>query len=319
MPDNSKHDSRSGRLRSILSGRPSTSFSNPDTAGQEFDSITHDVTPAVTRESFQRVRFSIEVDSVGITPQAARRGTTLLSENALRSALGPGLEAIHSNEPEEPVATPMPRKRNRGYSLRRQLFSRNAEQDQYSDGRLDPGEGAAKIDLPDSMEMGMLAMSPTPPEFTKPLPDELAGIGAQESRPRFMSSSMDARLQRAAVGWSDLKKTVMRTHELPPTKEGRKIPLDAERVDLLMDERTGYQYVNNTVRNTPSDAIRTADERRYEAVDTLFGTFCPSSCFTSFRSLRICECCCTGLAKAALTFPSYFLCVSILQMIPSES
>jgi phospholipid-translocating ATPase len=45
-------------------------------------------------------------------------------------------------------------------------------------------------------------------------------------------------------------KTVLRISELPPSKDGRKIDLNAMRKSALIDERTGKEYIGNTIRSS---------------------------------------------------------------------
>lgn len=47
-----------------------------------------------------------------------------------------------------------------------------------------------------------------------------------------------------------IKKKVLRINEIPPSKDGRHIPLIHLGKDLLLDERTGRHYVNNTIRSS---------------------------------------------------------------------
>ena len=95
------------------------------------------------RESFQRVRFSIEGETS--RPPPSRRGSSTALPDAVLRTLGPGLEAIRSHEADGPESAPPPptRKRGRGYSLRRQLFSRNVEQEQADEERENAAAAAA--------------------------------------------------------------------------------------------------------------------------------------------------------------------------------
>ena len=80
---------------------------------------------------------------------------------------------------------------------------------------------------------------------------------------------------------------VLRIQEIPPSKDGRHIDLDASRKKSLIDERTNKPYMGNTIRSS-----------RYTAWN-----FLPRQLFAQFSKLA----------------NFYFLCVSILQMIPNLS
>lgn len=97
----------------------------------------------------------------------------------------------------------------------------------------------------------------------------------------------NAHLKRIQAGYHKLRKIILRIQEIPPSKDGRHIPLDASRKKALIDERTGRPYVENWIRSS-----------RYSAWN-----FVPRQLFAQFSKLA----------------NFYFLVVSILQMIPSKS
>ncbi|KAH7113852.1 hypothetical protein B0J11DRAFT_445923, partial [Dendryphion nanum] len=83
------------------------------------------------------------------------------------------------------------------------------------------------------------------------------------------------------------KKFILRIKDIPPSKDGRHIDLDPSRKIPLMDERTNQPYTSNWIRST-----------RYSAWN-----FLPRQLVAQFSKLA----------------NFYFLCVSILQMIPGLS
>lgn len=89
------------------------------------------------------------------------------------------------------------------------------------------------------------------------------------------------------AAYNNARKFVLRIHDIPPTKDGRHIDLDASRKTTLFDERTGKAYITNYIRSS-----------RYTAWN-----FVPRQLFAQFSKLA----------------NFYFLCVSILQMIPGLS
>ena len=94
-------------------------------------------------------------------------------------------------------------------------------------------------------------------------------------------------LSRLRAMKEGIRKKILRVHEVPLSKDGRHIHVDRDRREPLIDERTGRRYVKNTVTS-----------RRY----TLYN-FVPRQLFAQFSKLA----------------NFYFLCVSILQMIPGLS
>jgi phospholipid-translocating ATPase len=80
---------------------------------------------------------------------------------------------------------------------------------------------------------------------------------------------------------------ILRQEQLPPSKDGRHIPLDLYREDVLIDERRGRPYVSNAIRTS-----------RYTLYD-----FLPKQIIFQFSRLA----------------NFYLLCVGIPQMIPGLS
>ena len=94
-------------------------------------------------------------------------------------------------------------------------------------------------------------------------------------------------LSRLRAAKERIRRKILRIQEIPPSKDGRHIGVDLIRQAPLTDERTGRAYVKNTITSS-----------RY----TLYN-FIPRQLFAQFSKLA----------------NFYFLCVSILQMIPGLS
>lgn len=94
-------------------------------------------------------------------------------------------------------------------------------------------------------------------------------------------------LSRLRAAKESIHKKILRTPEIPASKDGRHIVLDHDRREPLVDERTGRAYVKNSITSS-----------RY----TLYN-FIPRQLFAQFSKLA----------------NFYFLCVSLLQMIPNLS
>ena len=210
---------------------------------------------------------------------------------------------------QPPSKSPIsPRTRDRGFSLRRSLLARNFPgQQQASNGtviELDPirgsssqqelkGPGAgndahakkssASVSVSPPIEH-IESTGPDQPSMKKPngpisLPNYEDWVKRNPAPKRFVS--------RLKAIKENLRKTLLRIHDLPPSKNGRHIPMDLTRKKPLIDERRGHEYINNTIRSS-----------RY----TLYN-FVPRQLFAQFSKLA----------------NFYFLCVSILQMIPGLS
>lgn len=94
-------------------------------------------------------------------------------------------------------------------------------------------------------------------------------------------------LSRFRAAKERVRKNLLRIRENPPSKDGRHVDVDPNRREPLIDERTGRRYINNAITSS-----------RY----TLYNFF-PRQLFAQFSKLA----------------NFYFLCVSILQMIPGLS
>ena len=58
-------------------------------------------------------------------------------------------------------------------------------------------------------------------------------------------------VQKASLWYKEyIFRRILRQHEVPPTKDGRHIDLDASRDIPLIDERTGKEYINNAIRSS---------------------------------------------------------------------
>ncbi|KFY76639.1 hypothetical protein V499_03770 [Pseudogymnoascus sp. VKM F-103] len=203
-----------------------------------------------------------------------------------------------------PALSPIsPTGRDRGYSLRRALFTR--------------GVVATKdIELAESGP-------PQPPQDGYPFPptaapieekkedtrSEVAAAPAadlppiQESKSNFMTDSLPNYsqwvIQQRKHGliskvetnckktYKELRKRILRIQDIPPSKDGRHIYLDPSRRRPCMDERTNKDYIGNSIRSS-----------RY----TLWN-FLPRQLLFQFGKIA----------------NFYFLIISILQMIPGLS
>jgi phospholipid-translocating ATPase len=210
-----------------------------------------------------------------------------------------------------PVSPLSPSGRSRGYSLRRAIFSKNMPNKPAEDGSIielqetgGSSSQSAGRGVPTGSSVPALGKKSTESVVhvtelsevsslsTLQLPDrKKAGKGlsglphyerwAERRKPR------NSPFEKLKEGYQNLRKTIFRIQDLPPSKDGRQIELDASRKKKLVDERTGKDYVNNFIRSC-----------RYTVWN-----FLPRQLFAQFSKLA----------------NFYFLCVSILQMIPGLS
>lgn len=201
--------------------------------------------------------------------------------------------------------------RARGYSLRSSLFRRNVENPADSPGavielqdagasssQVSPtpsGSGQPKKTSADGTSVNVEQAEVSPPRGYADMPkgaDEKAALRGISALPNYelwvnAKESRKSLIKRVKENAEKLRKIVLRIQEIPPSKDGRHIDLDASRKKTLIDERTGKPYVPNTIRSS-----------RYNAWN-----FLPRQLIAQFSKLA----------------NFYFLCVSILQMIPGLS
>lgn len=196
----------------------------------------------------------------------------------------------------------IPRTRDRGFSLRRTIFARHINEKAQATGselELQPGLHFEEQQRP--LHPGMEAQSDKKPRTS------FAVVPVQEdpkqSKPtkkqnltsflphydtwvkdRAAQSNILTKLERAC---EKAVKFILRIHDIPPSKDGRHLQLDACRKQPLIDERTGRVYMGNTIRSS-----------KYTVWN-----FLPRQLFAQFSKLA----------------NFYFLSVSILQMIPGLS
>ena len=195
------------------------------------------------------------------------------------------------------AASPVsPRSRDRGFSLRRSIMTRtvNGQQQNYSPSTAHSA-GSSVIDTlaeqsgrsgDDKKSVQTIPKTSTS-KSGAPSFDDLSSLPNYET---WLQASRGARskIQRRLRNLSKaIHKKVLRYQELPPSKNGRHIFLDTNRRKPLIDERRGHEYINNMVISC-----------RY----TIYN-FLPRQLFAQFSKLA----------------NFYFLCVSILQMIPGLS
>ncbi|KAH7049461.1 hypothetical protein B0J12DRAFT_574424 [Macrophomina phaseolina] len=263
-------ESGHGNDRPAPAGRAMGHLERPEAPSLAVDTASANAAEAVTARSPGPVRSPVSSPSTA-TPQTARSRLSPLS----------------------------PSGRSRGYSLRSSLFRRNVEAPSGSPDAVielqDAGASSSQKSSDDAVSVNVRQSEVSPPreyaEMSKDS-DEKAALKGISALPNYQSwiSRKERQTSFAKVvkeNAEKLRKFILRIQEIPPSKDGRHIDLDASRKKNLIDERTGNPYVPNTIRSS-----------RYNAWN-----FLPRQLIAQFSKLA----------------NFYFLCVSILQMIPGLS
>lgn len=276
-----------------------------------------------------RVRFSTEIErspraSVDEPPSVVgdrrpvSRGLTVDTSLAT-SRLGPPVRSPERSAPTSPLspnATFAPisppsagptrsRSRNRGYSLRRTLFTKHIQSQSEEDGaviEMQPGQPPHQVDGPAESRTSSDEKGEVPGEAVVTVEsfsqdDESSSEPLKDGKAFSMTTAHDRWLKRKGAHEALLgrlkdfaeaaRKTVLRIRDIPPSKDGRKIDLNPNRTEPLIDERTGKHYISNSIRSS-----------RYS-----IWSFFPRQLVAQFSKLA----------------NFYFLVIAILQMIPGLS
>lgn len=151
-----------------------------------------------------------------------------------------------------PLTSPTsPRKRNRGYSLHRQLFFRNVQD------RADVGVGIGRSSANDrgielsskdqATELKVEEADHDHPLRKSALPSVASSLPHYTLWARKQSYTLKSQI---GLRCKNARNFLLRINEIPPSKEGRKIPVGTRGGPPLIDERTGKEYISNTIRSS---------------------------------------------------------------------
>ena len=258
------------------------------------------------QESIRHVRKGSATPSLSIDTGAA--STTVPSPNPRQSPLSPrspGSPGLLSGI-KSPLSNPVsPKTRDRGFSLRRSILNRNVHgvaetsdpgiELQEAGSSRNPSISKAGSEGHDTAKKASTSITVTPvDQYVEPSKKPIRFEEAQPtmSLPNYETwlkrqASNSVLLKRLTEVKKEVRKKILGIHDIPPSKDGRQIQLDVHRSKPLIDERRNAEYIDNTIRSC-----------RY----TLWN-FLPRQLFAQFSKLA----------------NFYFLCVSILQMIPGLS
>lgn len=226
-----------------------------------------------------------------------------------------------TNPTSSPRTSPVSRSKEKGYSLRRLILNRNISHRLSGTKNLIPHESQTSEDEPNNFsksgpgtikdtgringvfslrEVDYKTSSTGSSAYDSSGETKSSTMRKESSRQKNIAMSLmqnsllgqlwlkDLSIFRKANLW---RKTILKKFlgptQIPPSKNGRRIEIDATRVSPLIDERTGSEYFGNTIRSS-----------RY----TLWN-FVPRQLFFQFSKLA----------------NAYFLLVSIFQLIPGLS
>ncbi|KAL1969264.1 hypothetical protein VTN77DRAFT_9456 [Rasamsonia byssochlamydoides] len=288
--------------------------------------------PSLNRTSHPKVRFSADLDrvqeglsgtpqNIGFDRRPGSRGLTIDTSVVKRASSplsrSPGTDDDMTTVPLSSALSPLSpqsaastrsRSRNRGYSLRRTLFTKNMlpQSEENGDQVIEMGPSQPAHPSGRAEEKGTVSKEQVQDTIQPVITPESNSQGEadsvvySDSTPLKYISSFTARRNRlhanaaSAIAFARLwafmetvRKTVFRIRDIPPSKAGRQIDLDVNRTEALIDERTGKHYINNSIRSS-----------RYSV-----WSFFPRQLVAQFSKLA----------------NFYFLIVSILQMIPGLS
>jgi phospholipid-translocating ATPase len=227
-------------------------------------------------------------------------------DNGQFQSFGLGRTPASVRSPTSPISAVSPTSRDRGYSLRTGLFRKSIHKDGNRGSMIEledatpsngPSGGATTTrstqpsKKTDGAEVTVVPTSESSQDSSKPKKDRKVAFSSS-ALPNYQSwlhsrSQQSVIRRKIQASTKYLKRVLLRIQDIPPSKDGRRITLDATRKKPLIDERTDKPYVANWIRST-----------RYTAY-----TFLPRQLIAQFSKLA----------------NFYFLCVSILQMIPRLS
>lgn len=263
------------------------------------------------------VRFSEDIEfAEDATPENQQPGLQNLRINttAAQGSSDANSQPIHrTRKAASPVSPASARTRDRGYSLRRSLFTRGiSNQSEHHDIELaeagpsrrgqkqdadrieeEKGKHQTGVSVSPIIEHDLVATASGGGSSTSTYKKgrERTGLG-RVALPNYnvwarKRSRKSALVQQLKSYRKTVLNVIFRRQDTPPSKDGRHIQLDASREEDLIDERTGKGYIGNTIRSS-----------RYTLWD-----FLPRQLFFQFSKLA----------------NAYFLLISILQMIPGLS
>ncbi|KAL8674999.1 MAG: hypothetical protein Q9168_000593 [Polycauliona sp. 1 TL-2023] len=267
-------------------GVPSNQPATGDTT--QFSTGHHYLVPGEWRTSTNSKEQAASAPSLRLdTAHAATQNPSSEEEYSRPSPSG---TPAGNASPEKTRHIPLsPRARERGFSLRRSMLTRNIHGESESNS-------PHSETVPGTVKKSNTTITISPvvrrDDQGTPLPKPLRSTTGSSSLPHY-ETWLRSRVAKSSLlsslrsVYKQAHKTILRIQELPPTKDGRHIEINRTVKQGLIDERTHREYVDNTIRSC-----------KYTVWN-----FLPRQLYAQFSKLA----------------NFYFLCVSILQMIPGLS
>lgn len=266
--------------------------------------------PAASKESggpIKHRRKSSITPNLSLDTSRALGASQEKAPPARQTSLGPSStrSSVSMHSRMSSVRSPTsPRTRDRGFSLRRSILARNIQPESNgSNIELQPaGSSTEQMEPSPRTDRGgpsrkadtTIVVSPIIEQapLADPAPQSVKKTLGLSSLPHYESwvankTGSAGLLSQFRTLKEKLRKHILRVRDIPPSKDGRHLVIDPKRTKNLIDDRTGHEYIDNTILSS-----------RY----TLYN-FLPRQLFAQFSKLA----------------NFYFLCVSILQMIPGLS
>lgn len=258
---------------------------------------------------------SSRLKGLGLAVDTKKAATATVSPIAQPESPLQSPSPLRSSSPDSPTALPhftplSSRTRNRGYSLRRTIFNKNIND--QPDSSVSPieletvGSSSGYITAfppaaqreDNKKDETLVTVSPVFEDAAEPAKLSFSdhakrpGLQGLSALPNYETWIRERALRSKSVRrlktfYRKARNTLLRIVDIPPSKDGRQIYIDATRKTPLLDERIMRPYVSNTIRSS-----------RYNVLN-----FLPRQLFAQFSKLA----------------NFYFLIVSVLQMIPGLS
>jgi phospholipid-translocating ATPase len=259
--------------------------------------------PATDGSESARVRFSVDASRLSpsatdVVPALPRSKPGILKQATSHFRSGSNDATIVANLPQSGAARSASGTRNRGYSLRRSLFAQNIQKDNDmtmemespSESSQNPAAGRDQKASKDHTVITILEPSSEEDETLPTNPVRLSDpIYSLPSYRRWLSKQHTRRLpwQPVLQAYHRFREGLFLPKKMPPSSDGRHVLVNSTCNEPNLDERTGHPYINNFIRSC-----------RYTPLN-----FVPRQLWAQFGKLA----------------NFYFLCISILQMIPGLS
>lgn len=211
-----------------------------------------------------RVRFFTDIEGSGSSTPEGISGREMLTIDTSSSNTSPR-EEIRSlgrvgdiAETQIPTlhhssASSSPRKRNRGYSLRRQVLFKNVHDQTDEDvGVTHSSANDTGVELTSAPGTSSKGQSTDKGANHNHIArNNLSSVASSFPHYTIWARKRSYTLRgQIRLYCTTARNFLLRNSGIPPSGEGRRIPVDTERKTPLIDENTGNEYTSNTIRSS---------------------------------------------------------------------